>query len=341
MRNSIFGDTHPAVPASRDSRKTLDAVTLALVYALFVVLFPWDLVSRGGFPDFESYVEDFNYFSAAGVAKRDLYEISTLGEYVVSEVLWHEAVRFLTDITGEAAIALRMVSFFILFVWAFVLFRRVHYGVALLFLFNPTAIDVAMSGIRNGLGWSFAIIAIGVRSRAVQAALFLTGVFIHTTTLVVAVLYYFTEFTLRILKRKAVLISGVGAGVFVGLALTIASQLVLGTLGDRRTGEDYLVGGGSILQASIWGILLFFQCLSGSDYIRRNSFVIAILAWYLTMVPFVPWSFRVWGCLLPLIAVSAIELSPRKRQLFLFLYSGYLMLQYLFWSKLFEHWYVT
>ena len=337
---NIFRVTHTVVAPSRLSRKTLVVVLLSIGYALFVVFFPWEEVSKDGFSDFHGYVDDYNFYTSRDLSAIEHWQISTLTEYLIHEPLWYELVRWLTGMTGEAAIALRIISFFILFVWSWFLLKHVSYAMALLFLFNPTAIDVAMSGIRNGLAWSLVIVGLSTQSRALKAALFLIGVLIHSSTLVLLILYYFTELASRVLKGKTLLIGGLSAGIFIGLALTIGSELVLGALGDRRTGEDYLRAG-SLLQASLWAILLHFQCTSGRNYVRQNIFVIAVLAWYQAMNPFIPWSYRIWGSFLPVIAVSVMNLPARKRQMFLYLYSGYLVLQYCYWTKLFDYWYPT
>jgi hypothetical protein len=334
-------------PPLRLSRKTLEAVMLSIGYALFVVFFPWGEISKSGFSDYEQYVEYFDYFynktdiSFAEIYElpAEIYQLSTLKEYFTREALWFELVRWLTSMTGEASIALRIISFSILFVWCLFLLKRVSYGVALLFLLNPSAIDIAMSGIRNGLAWSLVIVGLTTQSKALKAALFLTGMFIHSATLVLVILYYSTALASRFIKGKTLLLCGLGIGVFIGLALTVGSELVLGAIGDRRQGENYLVVGGSFLQASLWAVLLYFQCMSGRAYIRQNIFVIAVIAWYLIMNPFIPWSYRIWGALLPVIAISAVNLSPYKRQMFLYLYSGYLVLQYAYWTKLFYYWY--
>lgn len=320
------------------SLRAIFAVVFAALYALIVVLFPWELISRGGFPDFENYVEYFDV-ATANISRVELYGLSTLVEYFVEEVLWDATVRWLIGVTGEASITLRIISYFILFVWALFLFRRIPYAVALLFLLHPMVIDTAMSGIRNGFAWSLVIIGLSVRFRTVRAALFVLGSFIHATTFVLLVLYYGGQFVARLVRGKTVLIGAIGSGVVVGLALTVGSHIVLTALGDRRVGEDYLVGGGSLLQASIWALLLLFQCLSGREYVRRNIFVIAVLAWYLTMNPFIPWSFRIWGAFMPVIALSVFQLATDKRQAFLMLYAGYLLVWYLHWTKLFDYWY--
>lgn len=335
-----------ATPTLRSSRKTSMVVLLSIGYAFFVIFFPWNEISKSGFTDYEQYVSYFNYFfNSNDLSFSEIYQlptdidlISTLKVYFTHEVIWFELVRWLTGMAGEAAIALHLISFFILFTWGFFLFKRVSYGVALLVLFNPFAIDVAMSGIRNGLAWSLVIIALSTQSKTLRAVLFLIGMFIHSSVLVLAIFYYFTELAGRFVTGKTLLLGGLGIGIFTGLALTVGGELVLGAIGDRRLGENYVVGGGSLLQASLWGILLYFQCMSGRVYIRQNIFVIAVLAWYLTMNPFIPWSYRIWGAFMPIIAASAMNLPLRKRQIFIYLYSVYLVLQYFYWTKLFDYW---
>lgn len=328
-----------ATPLLCLSRKTLVAVLFSIGYALFVVFFPWEKISRGGFPDFENYVSYYTYFNTHAESIFGKYQLDSIVEYFIREALWYEFVRWLTSMTGDASIALRIISFFILFVWSLFLFKRVSYGVALLFLFNPFAIDVAMSGIRNGLAWSLVIVGLMTQSRALRATLFFAGMWIHTATLVLMFFYFFTKYSRRFMKGEILLAGGIGIGVFMGLMLTVGSEFVLGAIGDRRQGVNYMVGGGSLMQALLWGILLCLQCMSGRAYIKQYIFVIAVLAFYLTMNPFIPWSYRIWAAFLPVIAVSVMYLPPVKRQVFLYLYSGYLVLQYLYWTKLFNYWY--
>lgn len=321
------------------SRKSLVAVLLGLCYALFVVLFPWGTISRSGFPDFDSYVIDYNYLIPQNESAIEFYQLSSLLEYFTNEVLWVELVRRLTALTGDASIALSIISFFILFIWGQFLFKRCSHGVALLFLFNPFAIDVAMSGIRMGLAWSLVIVGITTKSKTVRAALFLIGMFFHSSALVLALFYYSTKLVGRFTKGKLHLASGLGIGIFAGLALTVFREPIFSLTGDRRLAATYMVGNGSLLQASLWVVLLYSQCMSGLAYVKKNIFVIALISFYLILNLFIPWSFRIWSSFLPVIALSAMALPPRKRKMFIYLYTGYLVLQYLYWTKFFNYWY--
>jgi hypothetical protein len=311
------------------------AVSLAVGYALLVVLFPWELIQRAEFSDFLAYVDEFNNRT---ISRREIYQLAGLKQFFTFEVLWDELVRWLTRMTGEASTALRLISFFVLSVWAVYLLRRVRLGMALLFLFNPTSIDVAMSGIRNGLAWALVILGLSTRTRGTRAALFIIALFIHSSTAVLLVLYYGTRWAVRVLRGRILVAVGISLGVLFGLALTVGTQLVFAAIGDRRMDEGYAVGGGSFLQASVWAILLYLQCTSGREYVKRHLFVIALLAWYETMNPFIPWSFRIWGAFLPVIAVSLGQLPARKRQVALYAYSGYLVLQWIYWTKLLNYW---
>jgi len=325
------------------SQKTVNVFLLSIVYALFVVFFPWELVSRGGFPDFQNYIDNFTYYYTRGVSQFGEYRLDSIAEYFFREALWFELVRWLTSLTGDAAIALRIISFFILFIWGLFLFKRVGYGVALLFLFNPFFIDVAMSGIRNGLAGVLFIVGLLTQSRALRGTFFLFAASIHTSLLVLVVLYYCAKYSGKYFKGDLLLASGIGIAILVGLMPTIGGEIIYSLTGDRRVslGQATRWTGGSLQMASLWIILLCMQCMSGRVYVKQNIFVIALIAWYLAMNVFIPWSYRIWATFLPVIAIAVMNLPLQKRQIFIYLYSGYTALQYLYWTKLFYYWYPT
>ena len=142
--------------------------------------------SKIGFSDYASYVEEF---SNEFVSKRELYQLSGLKQFFSFEVLWDELVRAVARLTGDASVALHFSPSSLCRLGFVPLFRRTQFGIALLFLFNPTAIDVAMSIIRNGLAWSLVIIGMSARSKAVRFSLFFVAIFIHSSTLVLLIIY--------------------------------------------------------------------------------------------------------------------------------------------------------
>lgn len=314
----------------------------ALAYATFVVLFPWEFVSREHFSDFDTYVTTFEYYQQTGTTIFDFYDIRTIVESFTSEVLWNLLVINLTNITQDPAISLRILSFFILFVFGVLIFKTVGTStpgltIPLLFLLNPAVIDVAMSGIRNGLAWSLIVISYSNRSdklRVGEIALIIVAMFIHSTSILVASLLYATRYASKILSGKYLAVFGLVAGVAVGLAITVFNEVVIGAIGDRRIGSDYLTVGGTLAYASIWAILLVLMSSSGREYVKENAFQFSVLAWYITTNFFLPGAYRIWACLFPIIVFSIFRLSLARRRFFLSLYFVYLLLQYYYWSHL-------
>lgn len=320
------------------SRRTLEVFLASLAYSCFVVFFPWEEITRqGGWRDLENYVE---YFEMQGLSKRELLSGSSFVAYLTQEVLWDEIVRWLIDRTGDAVTALRLISFFTCMVWGVFLFSRIPSGWALLFLLHPTSIDIAMSGVRNGFAWALIILALMTSSTVIRITLLLAAPFIHASSAALGALYIAAKVVVAKIRAKGLIIlSLISLGAGLGLVLTLGNELILGALGDRRIGESYVRGGGSLEQMLFWAVLLGTQLSSGREYLRRNALVVAVLTWYLVMNPLIPWSYRVWGGFLPVIAVSIWDLPSRKRAFILYLWLGYLTLWYLYWTKLFEFWY--
>ena len=312
------------------------SIATSICYATVVVLFPWELISRDGFPDFDNYILNFDYYVANDTSLIEFYELSTAIQFFTHEVLWNELILSLHGITGDSAASLRIVSFFILFTFSLFLLRKVGFVYSLLFLINPSVIDVAMSGIRNGLAWTLIVIALWGRSEIIRFCLFVVSLFIHSSSAVLLILYYLTRTAANYFKGHTLLFVGLIAGVGFGLALTVLNEIVLGAIGDRRAGADYVVGGDSFKLASIWLLLILLQCTSGPKYIKENIFAISVLAWYQVMNPYIPGSYRIWAALIPIIALSVMDLPVRKRQIFLSLYACFLVLRYFYWSHLFN-----
>jgi hypothetical protein len=323
-------------------KETKLSIVYSLVYATFVVFFPWEIISREKFSDFDTYVITFEYYYLSGTTIFDLYDIRTIVDLYTSEVLWNLLMILLTNATHDPEISLRIVSFFILFVFGFLIYKTAGIStpgltISLLFLLNPAVIDVAMSGIRNGFAWSLILIALWNRSEKLhvgEIALIVVAMFIHSTSLLVASLLYATRYAPKILSGKHLVLFGVVAGVGVGLAITVFNEVFVAAIGDRRVGSDYLTVGGTLAYASIWGVLLFLMSSSGREYVKENTFQISILAWYLTTNLFMPGAFRIWACLLPVIVRSIFRLSLVRFRFFLSLYLVYLLLQYYYWSHL-------
>jgi len=320
------------------SQKSIYVFIAAVLYASFIVFFPWIfIIKTEEIKDFDRVVE---YYNSIQIPKSEIYGWTSLVQYLTGEALWDTIVLSLTSITGEASVSLHIISFFICMVWGIFLFSRMPVGWALAFLLNPISIDVVISGIRNGFAWSLVILGLMVTRIFFKYSILLITPFIHTSSVAFLMLIFSVKKIIRPLSSKLnVILIAVGSGAAIALSLTVFKDIVFSITGDRRAVYEYVRGGGSYLHMLFFIILIFTQLMCNIDYIKKHGIAISLIAWYLVMNPFIPWSFRIWGAAIPLIAYAIWELPGKKKQIILFLWIGNLSLWYLYWTKLFNYWY--
>jgi len=322
----------------RFKKSTIFAINKAIIFAFMVIWFPWQFIMRVTFEDFETSVEYYNRVTTSMV---DIYQLTSILSFLSFEIVWNYFMISLTATFGSPEIALRTASFFILFIWGLFLFRKMPFLWALFFLINPSSIEISMSIIRNGFAWSLIILAMYmISNKWIRYLLYAVSPFVHISSVGFLFLYYSSKKIIASTNSKNKQFFLIGSiAVLLGLSISVFPTLIYNIIPDRRFAGSYAGGGGSLLQMLFFIILLFVQIRSGKKYIAENIFVIGLIIWYLTMNPFVAHSHRLWSASIPLLAYSIWNLPVRKRQLILFLWSGYVFLWYLYWSKLFYYWY--
>ena len=185
------------------NNKNLTVLLASLAYACFVVFFPWEEIRHDDFRDFDRYVD---FFNSQAPPTTEWYGIDSMIVYFHAEQLWIDLISWLTAKTGEAAIALRVISFLICVVWGTFLFSRMPIGWALPFLLNPTSIDMAMSQIRQGFAWSLVIIGLMASSLTIRGLLFVSASFFHTTSVGLVALYLSAKMSVAMVHSTRALI---------------------------------------------------------------------------------------------------------------------------------------
>lgn len=300
-------------------------IFFSVVYACIVVFVPWtDFTATGEWVDFDRYVERYNstgYYLLIYEAK---LQSNVIG-WITGEVLWDVLMYTSIAVTGDAAISLRILSFFICLVWGLILFRRVPFWWGLLFLLHPLCLSIALSIIRNGFSWVIFLIGFMQTSKIRKWILYSITPLIHTSSLA---LIGMDEIRKRLINKKdnkyILSIKLILIGVGIALMITVYNELLFALLGDYRLKDDYIVGGGSILQALFWGILLIIQFSCSKEYLFKHRTVIILLVWYLVMNPFIPWAYRIWAIFMPIVAISIWDLPRQKRMIASLIWVGYL-----------------
>lgn len=314
----------------------------SFMFAAFVVFFPWEIIMRSsgtdGFNDFTQYLKVFS----SAQYKMDMYQWTTLVQFFTGELLWDNLIRSLSLLTSPY-FALRTASFLICYIWALITFKNIPFLWGLVFLLNPTSIDVAMSGIRNGFAFALFLFSFFYLSGARRIMMFSLTPFFHSSAAGLIAIYFSIKFWFKgIFKTRVILFSertrsiiiAVVPGIILGIALTVLADVVLSFLGDRRVGLASKSQAPSITQSLFWYTLLCTQLTCSVQYIKRNAFTINLIVWYLILNTSISWSYRIWGATIPIIAISIWNLPKQKRQLIMLMWIAYLILWYVYWTKL-------
>lgn len=322
------------------TNKGLSLHFYSLLFASFVIFFPWDVITRvpSSEGDFAQYLKVFS----SSQFKIDMYGWTTIIQFFTGEALWDYVLRSIAIITGPY-FALRMVSFLICYMWGLIAFKYMPIGWALLFLMNPTSIDVAMSTIRNGFAYSLFLFSFFYLSGGKKILVFFLTPFLHSSSVALLSIYYAIKLWFkRIFKTKVIIFServritliSILPGILIGIALAYFTDLILSLLGDRRVGIADKSASPSILQSLFWYILLATQLTCSLKYIKKHAFTINLIVLYLVMNTSISWAYRFWGASIPIIAIAIWDLPKRKRQLIVLLWIVYLFLWYVYWTKL-------
>ena len=314
-----------------------------------MVLFPWDFVTKAEFGDYLVYVENLDERITDSRSIIERYKITNLLQYFTFEGLWDQVLVGLMGLTdSNSKLSLRIVSFSIFFIWGLIAFRVIPFWWAIIFLINPTSVDVAMSGLRNGFSYALFLLSLIYFKGIFKYILMLLAPFIHSTAIVLVGLYYVLKiwYGHKLFRAKRFIFSektgsilvSILPGAVVGLLIAFVSEYILGAIGDRRALMASKSYDPSLMQAFFWIVLLATQATCSSEYIKKNAFQMNLISWYLAMNLTISWSSRVWGATIPLIAISIWNLPKGKRDFILILWIFYLVLWFGYWSNLFFWW---
>jgi len=306
----------------------------AFLLSLFFISFPWALISRSGFPDIEMLIKTFSLIPE-GITSANYFRIDSFYSYINSEILWFDLVRILASFFGSLELTFKFLSFLIFFGWSHYLIKRVSPFLAFSFLFNPLVIEVAVQGIRNGFAWLLFIYGINSKSRPLMFSLFLLSLALHKASAVLIVIYLTIKTTKKLFKNDVFFIFFISIfTALIAFSITLGREYLFLYISDRRLTPDYISGHGSFGLATIWITFLVFMSSSGLKYLKENIFIFAIIIFYLILNLFVPWAYRIWASLIPLVAISVSYLPSHLKDTFLRAYLVFFILHYIVWTKL-------
>ena len=335
-RGSDFVAERGASASFSSGETRLLSGVIAMLFAIAILLVPWEEIRGMRFVDFDVYLM---IFQPDAMTVREIYEPQTLIDYFTREVLWDELVRLLVGVLGSTFFALKVISAFVLFTSAFMLYQR--YGVLLpsIFLLNPLFLDFALSQLRLSFATTLLILAFGFRAPAVKVALLVIACFIHSAMPILIGVYA----TARIVELRGrnwtmgrVLAVAGGVCAIFAFVLVFGRDALLLAIGDRRAflyADSY--NSTSLAYASFWIGLLAIQLASGAGYLKvtENLFAVMILAMFVALTILNTYGSRFVAAGFPLIVASTLNLLPPYRWVVLPTFLVFQTVQFFYWFQ--------
>jgi len=310
---------------------------VALLFALAVLLMPWESFGGNHYADFRVYLE---MFQPGSISQWEMYAPESLVEFFTREIAWDEFVRFLVRIIGDPFWALKAISAFILWVNAYLLYRRYGFLLPTLLLLNPLFLTFALSQLRLAFAIAILFVALNIRVRAVSWGLVLTTLFVHSAVPIFIGLFLVVKYVERYGKdwpfHRLLIVTG---GCCVGLILILGfgREALLLALNDRRAvvyAGSY--GSSSIMYVAFWIGVLVMQVTAGRDYLTRpdNLYAAMSLVLFIGLTMVGTYSSRFAAAAFPLIVASILNLPSENRNIVLPMLLCYQAVLYLYWFAL-------
>jgi hypothetical protein len=317
------------VPSER-----LEAGVVALLFAVGVLLTPWEALAGFTFYDFHVYVENFQPDQES---LREMHDLRSPLEFFTYEILWDEFVRLLVRIAGDPYLVMKAISGFVLWVNAYLLYRRYGYLLPTLMMLNPLFLDFALSQLRLAFAISLLLIALSMRSRVLPLCLVAAALFIHTSTPLFIGLFLVAKYVERHGQEwqlhRILAIAGVVCAALIFL-LAFGREALLLVMEDRRASVySDPDSSSSLMYVSFWFGLLAMQCLAGREYLRRpdNLYAAMILFLFVGLTMLGTYGSRFAAAAYPVVVAATLNLPAENRNVVLPTFLAFQIIQLLYW----------
>lgn len=310
---------------------------VALLFALAVLLMPWESFGGSHYVDFRVYL---NSFQPGNVSKWEMYSPDSLLEFFTREIAWDEFVRLLVRVVGDPYLVLKAISAFVLWVSSYLLYRRYGFLLPTLLLLNPLFLTFALSQLRLAFAMAVLLVALGTRFRVVSGGLVLAAIFIHSAVPIFIGLFLVVKYIERYGEawplHRLLIVAG-GTCLVLIIVLGFGREALLLALGDRRAavyaGSQ---GNSSLLYAAFWIGVLAMQVVAGQEYLKKpdNLYAAMNLALFVGLTVVGTYGSRFAAAAFPIIVASILNLPTENRTIVLPTLLCFQAVQFLYWFAL-------
>jgi len=272
VRNSIFSGAR-GMPAK-------SALLFAVVYAVALLLIPWEVLRREPFFDLNVYLESFE------LGTYDYLDDLDWPQYFLFEPLWRYVIRSLSVLLNSFPATFQVVSFLVSAVYAYTILRISRScGV---FLAAPLLIDLVLSQVRSALAGALFFIAVLAGNAFVWLLMLILAPLVHTSALLLFGFYalavalsHFAESHPTAGKSLIVLFP-----FFIPLLYSISYVSILSSVGDRRSESDAAWPGGAFVLPFL---IYFVSMLANLKFVMKHPIMILsvmVTGFFVLLAPF-------------------------------------------------------
>jgi len=310
---------------------------MALLFALAVLSIPWESFGGSHYIDFRVYLETFQ---PGSISKWEMYAPESIVEIFTREVVWDEFVRFLVRITGDPFLVLKAISAFVLWVSAYLLYRRYGFLLPTLLLLNPLFLTFALSQLRLAFAVAILLVALGVRFRIASWGLVLAAVFVHSAVPIFIGLFLVVKYIERYGEawplHRLLIVAG-GTCLVLIVILGFGRESLLLALGDRRAAVYAdSKGSSSLAYVAFWIGVLAMQVIAGREYLKKpdNLYAAMNLVLFVGLAVVGTYGSRFAAAAFPIIVASILNLPSENRNIVLPMLFCFQAVQFLYWFAL-------
>ncbi len=237
-------------------------------------------------------------------------------------------------VLNNVIIALKIISFFILFIWLKFLFDRMPIHVSLFLLVNPLTIDMTQGIILNSLAFSFIILGLMIKQKKLKYFFYFLAPFIHNSALLVLPIIFLYNFIffMKFNKKSMILILFIVA--FVLLILLYLANTYVSDSSISFGKKLFVLNSDKLIYFIIFLGIASVQLISNSEYIKNNYIILQIIILFTILNFLNPFTYRFIAGLLPLLVLSIWNLSTDKKVFIYPLWILFTVYLWLGWTKL-------
>ena len=295
--------------------------SISIFYSLFLTFY---------FPLDGSIIDRSNYLNYAENSK--LISLYYLNDGILS-FLFNEPVWLMINIVLSSFLepqnTLRTIIFVSSFTVSFLLLRNNlrYFWILLIILAFPNVIKNFIIHIRQGLAIAFFLIGWFSSSKSTKYFFFILSPFVHASFFIVVSIYLITE-TLK--KMRFAFDIKLIVYLLIGLIVSFGLGFIASLLGMRQSNEyQFIAASSSGLGFLFWLIILFLYVLNGKEFLRKNSFILGMIVFYLVTYFFVEVTARIFESVIILVLLASLELEKNSKIIVVGLFVIFIIYQFL------------